>query len=121
MEPLAQRKIERQQQSRCSGDVGGDTQRSLNVHNTYANETFKHVLLPVYVAAYRYNDKPFRFLVNGQTGEVVGESPLSWVKITLLVLFIAAVIAVIYFATRDSQTASLLAPAVEPALRSLRA
>lgn len=114
--PMAQRKIERQQESRCRGDVGGDEVRSLNVYNRYSSETFKHVLLPVYVAAYRYQDKPYRFLVNGQTGEVVGESPLSWVKITLLVLFILAVIAVIYFVTRDHESTAWLLP---PATRAL--
>jgi DNA-directed RNA polymerase subunit RPC12/RpoP len=88
----AQSSIQAKQQSKCSGDVGGDTQRALQVQNTFSNETFKHVLLPVYVAAYRYKDKPYRFLVNGQTGEVRGEAPYSWVKITLAILAVIAVI-----------------------------
>jgi DNA-directed RNA polymerase subunit RPC12/RpoP len=88
----AQVTIQSGQQSKCHGDVGGDEVRSLVVQNQYSNETFKPVLLPVYVAAYRYNNKPFRFLVNGQTGEVRGEAPYSWVKITLAVLAVVAVI-----------------------------
>jgi uncharacterized protein YkwD len=38
------------------------------------------------IAAYQYNGRPYRFLVNGQTGEVQGEAPLSWWKITFAVL-----------------------------------
>jgi len=90
----ARGRIEQTQAQRCSGDVGGDVHRSLSVANEFSGETFKHVLLPVWVAAYRYGDKPYRFLVNGQSGDVVGDAPLSVWKITLLVLVILAVIAV---------------------------
>jgi hypothetical protein len=92
--------MEGTQRSRCSGDVPGDTQQDLQVRNDFSRVTFKHVLLPVWIAAYRYQDKPFQFLVNGQTGEVVGKAPYSILKIVLFVLFIAAVIAGIYIATR---------------------
>src|SRR5262249_50476243 len=83
------------QQGRCGRDVPGDTHRNLSVHNHFSHVTFKHVLLPIWIAAYRYNDKPFQFLVNGQTGEVVGKAPWSWVKIVLFILAILAVITAI--------------------------
>ncbi len=104
----AQVKVEKSQISRCSGDVGGDTQRGLSVSNQYSSETFKHVLLPVYVAAYRYQDKPYRFLVNGQTGEVVGESPLSFWKIFFLILVIVGAIVAGYliWQSQNGETAS---------------
>lgn len=89
------------QRSRCSSDVPGDTQRSLNVSNSFSRVTFKHVLLPVWIAAYRYQDKPYQFLVNGQTGEVVGKAPWSIIKITLLVLFIVAVIVAIVVVSKS--------------------
>lgn len=72
------------QRARCSGDVPGDTQRALNIVNRFADEKFKHVLLPLWISVYRYQGKPFRFLVNGQTGEVTGHAPWSVLKITLL-------------------------------------
>ncbi len=50
------------------------------------------VLLPVYMAAYKHKGKPMRLLVNGQTGEVVGEIPKSWFKITVAVLLTIAVV-----------------------------
>lgn len=85
--------IEGNQRSRCSSDVPGDTQRSLNVVNTFSDETFKHVLLPIWISAYRYNDKVFRFLVNGQTGEVTGKAPYSAFKIILFIVVLVGIIA----------------------------
>jgi len=67
-------------------DIGGDHQRISTLSTTYNDVTFKHVLLPVWISAYRYHDKIYRFLVNGRTGEVQGERPYSWIKITLAVL-----------------------------------
>ncbi len=93
----AQVKMQKEQDSRCGSDVPGDTHRNLSVDNTYSAVTFKHVLLPVWIAAYRYQSKVFRFLVNGQTGEVVGKAPWSWVKITLLVLTLATIAFLLYY------------------------
>ena len=73
-------------------DIGGDAQRVDSVDTDWSAETFKHILLPVWMAAYRYNDKSYRFVVNGQTGEVQGERPYSVLKIALTVLFVATLI-----------------------------
>ncbi len=73
-------------------DIGGDEQRIHDVDTDWSDETFKHILLPVWTAAYKYNGKSYRFLVNGQTGEVQGERPWSVWKIALLVIFVAALI-----------------------------
>ena len=51
------------------------------------------LLLPVWMAAYKYSGKSYRFVVNGQTGEVQGERPYSWWKIGLTVLLVAALVA----------------------------
>ncbi|MDI1449408.1 hypothetical protein [Polyangium sp. 6x1] len=79
------------QRSRCRSDVPGDDQRNLRVDNHFSHVTFKHVLLPVWIAAYRYRDEPYQFLVNGQTGEVIGKAPYSFWKIFFFVLFLVAV------------------------------
>jgi predicted RNA-binding Zn-ribbon protein involved in translation (DUF1610 family) len=75
--------------------IGGDEQRILSVRTQYRRITFKHVLLPVWLSAYRYRERVFRFLVNGRTGEVQGERPWSVLKITLAVLAALAAIAAI--------------------------
>ncbi|MBY0311833.1 MAG: hypothetical protein K2W85_07170 [Phycisphaerales bacterium] len=69
-------------------DIGGDEQRISSKSTQYNAITFKHVLLPIWLSAYRFNNKVFRFMVNARTGEVVGERPWSALKITLFVLSI---------------------------------
>ncbi len=76
-------------------DIGGDVQRIISMKTNYDEITFKHLLLPVYVSAYQYKDKLYQFLVNGRTGEVQGQRPYSWIKITLAILTFLAVIAII--------------------------
>ncbi len=92
--PLGQQEMERIQCLRCAGDVPGTAHRSLQVQSAFSHLTFKHALLPVWIAAYRYRDRPYQLLVNGQTGEVVGQAPWSIWKIALLfILPIAAMLA----------------------------
>ena len=71
-------------------DIGGDEQRIHSVDTDWSEETFKHILLPIWMAAYKYNGKSYRFLVNGQTGEVQGERPWSVWKIAFAVIIVAA-------------------------------
>jgi hypothetical protein len=78
-------------------DIGGDEQRINAKSSAYSGVTFKHILLPIWISSYRYGAKIFRFLVNGQTGEIQGERPYSAVKIMLLVLGILAAAAVVFF------------------------
>lgn len=66
-------------------DIGGDHQRITSINTQYSHLTFKHILLPMWVSAYLFSGKTYRFLVNGQSGEVVGESPKSGWKIFFLV------------------------------------
>jgi hypothetical protein len=67
-------------------DIGGDEQRVSNVDTAVDDVTFKHILLPVWLAAYKYRGRAFRFVVNGRTGRVQGERPYSAWKITFAVL-----------------------------------
>lgn len=62
-------------------DIGGDQQRITGLDTRVGKLTFKHVLLPVWLAAFRYHGKSYRFVVNGRTGAVEGERPYSTAKI----------------------------------------
>jgi LSD1 subclass zinc finger protein len=73
-------------------DIGGDEQRIFTVNTTYSDITFKHILLPIWISSYRYKDKVYRFLINGQTGEVQGERPYSALKIFFAALLVIAII-----------------------------
>ena len=67
-------------------DIGGDRQRVHTIDTDLNNLTFKHILLPVWLAAYKYRGKTYRFVVNGRTGRVQGERPYSAIKITFAVI-----------------------------------
>ncbi|WP_417587860.1 primosomal protein N' (replication factor Y) - superfamily II helicase [Pararhodobacter oceanensis] len=77
-------------------DIGGDEQRVHSVDTDHANERFKHLLLPIWMAAYQYRGKTYRFVVNGQTGKVQGERPWSAWKIAGAVA-VVVIAAGIYF------------------------
>lgn len=87
---LAKERIVATQQSRCSGDVPGDTQRSLRVQNDVRDVRWKHILLPIWSLSYQHASKRYTVLIHGQNGRVEGEAPLSWLKILLLVFAILA-------------------------------
>ncbi len=70
----------------CSQQVPGDTQRNLRVQGDYSAQTFKHILVPIWLVAYNYGTKAFQVVVNGSTGRLAGEHPLSWTKIFLVAL-----------------------------------
>ncbi|MGL4279788.1 MAG: TFIIB-type zinc finger domain-containing protein [Albidovulum sp.] len=67
-------------------DIGGDRQEVHSVNTEVSDVTFKHILLPVWTAAYKFRGESFRFVVNGQTGKVQGERPWSPWKIAFAVV-----------------------------------
>ena len=78
--------------SLCASQVPGDTHKDLQVDADFSAQTFKHILVPVWLLAYEYRRKHYQVVVNGYTGSIAGQYPKSWVKITLLVLVILAII-----------------------------
>ena len=91
------RRLAEREREACAASVPGSKMRNLKVNWLASDVSAKPVLLPIHIAAYRYRDKVYRFLVNGQTGEVVGQAPYSKLKIAALialgVLVAAALIA----------------------------
>jgi len=85
-------------------DIGGDRQRISSVNTSVSDVTFKHILLPVWLAAYKYRGRSFRFVVNGSTGRVQGERPWSAWKIAAAVVLVAIVAGVAgYFIALNQQ------------------
>ena len=109
----------------CTRDIGGNHQRLYTVNTQHLGVTFKHILLPVWLAPYRYQQQTYQILVNGRTGKVVGTRPYSWIKIALLVLVILAVLGLVLFFVNRTRNAppnqqqapvrvSLIAPSTSP-------
>lgn len=81
----------------CRQDIGGDTQRISRMNMSLSEETFKHILLPVYISAYRYNGKEYNFYINGENGQISGTRPYSFWKIFFTVIAILLIIGLIAF------------------------
>lgn len=75
--------------------IGGDEVRNLRIHTRYSRNMYKHVLLPVWNSSYVYKDKTYPYIVNGQTGKVTGDAPISPWRVTFLVLLVLVIITVI--------------------------
>jgi CO/xanthine dehydrogenase Mo-binding subunit len=75
----------------CAAQVPGDTYRNLVVQPNYHDQTFKHILAPVWLLTYTFGAANYQVVVNGVTGEIAGSRPWSWIKIGLLVLVIVAI------------------------------
>ena len=70
-----------------------DTVESLDVRTSYYDIKFRYVLLPMYICNYTYKEKSYPFYINGRTGKTKGKSPVSALKVGLLVGGIALVLA----------------------------
>lgn len=86
--------------SQCTSEIPGDTSRNLQIFPEYSAVTFKHVLLPVWLLTYTYGTKTYQVAVNGATGKISGEYPLSWVKITIAIV-IALIILGIFMSQQN--------------------
>ena len=77
------------------GLIGGDEQRVSEIKSRYDAITFKHLLLPVWLLAYRYHDKSYQIFINAVTGEVQGERPYSFWKIFLTILLVVGIVGIV--------------------------
>jgi hypothetical protein len=84
-------------------DIGGDAQQITSMQARYSDVTFKHVLLPVWLASYRWRNKAYQVVVNGRTGAVSGERPYSAIKIAIAVILALIVAAAIGYVVAVSQ------------------
>ncbi len=94
----AMEEFRKRQQQEIAYFLPGDTQSHLQVSTQLTVNGSDLILLPVHVLSYRYRDKVYRFLVNGQTGKIAGEKPISAKRISALVIVIILVLAAIALA-----------------------
>jgi hypothetical protein len=88
----SRRRMDAEIRNRCASEVPGDTHRDLQVQASYSDQTFKHILSPIWLLSYTFRAKSYQVLVNGVTGSIAGSRPYSWIKIGLLVLAILIVV-----------------------------
>lgn len=91
------RKISGNVESKIRKEQNADHVRNLRLTTSYADITYKYLLLPVWISSYKYKDKVYQFMVNGQTGKVSGKIPISIPKVIITVLAAIAACAIIYW------------------------
>ena len=68
-----------------------------NCNTTHDRVTYKYIMLPVYVANYKYKKKTYNFFVNGLSGKIAGKTPLSfWRILVASLLGVAAAVGIAY-------------------------
>lgn len=77
--------------------IGGDRQEINSLYTQYDNITYKHILLPIYASAFKFNSKIYSYVVNGRNGEISGDRPYSIIKIILTTMAVLATIAIVYY------------------------
>jgi predicted RNA-binding Zn-ribbon protein involved in translation (DUF1610 family) len=117
---LARQVMDGQVRQLCCRDIGGNHQVLHSVKTQHVGVTFKHLLMPVWLGAYRYRDQPYRVLVNARTGKVFGTRPYSVAKIVMLIaailLFIGLIVGMFALAAGVAATRHSAAPAKPPAV-----
>ena len=76
-------KIREMNRMACRGQASTPRIRHFSMSLDFDNESWRYILLPVYVAAYRFDNRTFQVLMNGQTGAIAGQRPASWLKVGL--------------------------------------
>ena len=87
----ARQEMDAELRALCAAQVPGDTHRNLQVDADYSGQTFKHILVPIWLLTYNYGARNFQVVINGYTAAIAGKYPKSWIKITLAILVLLAV------------------------------
>ncbi len=82
---IAKEEIRERAKRACYNDTGSSHVRNFRMTADFADEHWRHVLLPVYLASYPFEERTFQVMVNGQTGSVVGQKPVAWLKVWLVI------------------------------------
>jgi hypothetical protein len=86
----------------CGQQVPGDTYRHLRIHPQFSGQTFKHVLVPIWLLTYTYGRRAFQVVVNGSTGKLVGKYPFSpWKILALVVVGLVALAVAVWIASQN--------------------
>ncbi len=92
---IAEEEFGRREVNNIRSMMPGDTHADLQVQTQFTLNETDLILLPVHVLSYRYRDRVYRFLVNGQTGKFAGEKPLSSLRIGVAIAIAVALIIVV--------------------------
>ena len=82
---IAREEMRERAKRACYKDTGSSHVRNMQMTADFADEHWRYVLLPVYLASYRFDERTFQVMVNGQTGQVAGQKPVAWLRVWLII------------------------------------
>ena len=82
---IAKEEMRERAKRACYSDTGSSHVRNFRMTADFADERWRYVLLPVYLASYHFDDRTFQVMVNGQTGKVAGQKPVVWLRVWLAI------------------------------------
>ncbi len=94
--PKAKRKVDWRIKLDVEEMVPGDKHKDIAVSSVYNDVSARLLLLPLWISAYKYRGKVYRFMINGQTGEVQGEAPTSKAKLVAVIALVAAIVVALF-------------------------
>jgi hypothetical protein len=68
---------------------------NLQVSIQWSGQTFKHILVPIWLLTYDYGRKSYQVVINGYTGAIAGGRPYSFLKIFFAVLAVVGFMAAV--------------------------
>lgn len=93
---LAEKAMDNNIKNECLSLIGGDIQRDVQLFTNKSKQTFKHIILPLWICSYIFNDKSYLFLINGQTGKIYGDKPNSPIKIAVAITLVIVLLVTLY-------------------------
>lgn len=88
------RKIKSNVTSKIIQENHADHAKDVKVSTTFNKITYKYLMLPIWCSSFKYQDKVYQFMVNGQTGKVYGKTPISVGKVILVIVIVLAIIGI---------------------------
>lgn len=81
----AKNEIREQAKKTCYQNISSSHVRNFSMTADFNGESWRYILLPVYLATYKHEDKTYQVMINGQTGSIAGQKPVAWWKIWLAI------------------------------------
>lgn len=81
----AEKSIDEAIKTLAKDKIKAEKTKDLKITSDKEALTWQHVLLPVWISSFTYRKKTFQYLINGKTGKVAGDKPLSLPRILILI------------------------------------
>ncbi len=78
---IARRQMRDRTKKRCRSGASSSRMRNFSMSLDFSGESWRYILLPLYLATYSYENKPYQVMVNGQNGVIAGQRPVAWKKV----------------------------------------